>query len=82
MDGDFVVTHWNEYTKRCLVSPRPMPSASTCWCSDLSMVEEYPGQNREEQLEILFDKGYNQEEQTVVVPAPGDHLGRRTQVWE
>ena len=66
MDGDFVVTHWNEICEKMFGVPAS-DAVGKHIGSVISMVEDYPGQNKR-RLEILFEKGYNQEEQRYRTP--------------
>ncbi|MFC1946876.1 PAS domain S-box protein [Chloroflexota bacterium] len=66
MDTEFNITYWNDICETTFgISAE---EANGKFIGDLlQMVEEYEGQN-DERLKILFEKGYNNEEQLYITP--------------
>ncbi len=66
MDNDFVITRWNEICEQ-MFGIKASEAIGKSVGDVLTMVEEYPGQNRE-RINLLIEKGFNREEQIYRTP--------------
>ncbi len=80
MDKDFVVTHWNAICEK-MFGVLANDAIGKYIGDVVTMVERYPGQNKE-RLEVLLERGYNQEEQLYRTPRGDIWVDIRVQAIE